>query len=314
MPTSDYAALLVKGIRKNYDVVGQTYPVMGKDLFHVEQSAARYEQVQTYGGYGLPQVRGEGGPVADGFLFTNFGKTYYHTNYGLKDVLPQEAIDDDIYGLLTRWASGRASSMAESYATNDEIIAANFLSNIGFGTAPVAGSPDGQPIFSVSHPQSKVNPAILLSNTPSAPTNLSMTALQAARANLEQQKKANGITKIKNKIVRLVFNPNLEEIALQLLKSDWVPNTANRNMNTLQMKNIEPFSWPYWEVSGAADPNAFNGWMVQGEEHYLDWFVRQAVTFDQQKIVAINSVLFASFQRQSLGHSDWRGLYASAGT
>lgn len=313
MATSDYAPLLVKGIRKIYDIVGNTYEPMGKKLFHVEQSNARYEQIQRFGGYGLPQVRGEGTPVADGAIFSDFGKTYYHSNYGLKDVLPQEAIDDDIYGMLTRWCTTAGGAMAESYATNDEILAANFLTNIGFGTAPVSGSPDGQPIFSTAHPISRVQSAVTVSNRPSTATEISMAGLQAARANLEQQKKANNLTKIRNRIVRLVFNPNKEEIALQLLKSDWVPDNADRNMNTLQIKNIEPFSWPYWEASGATDSTAFNGWFVQGEDHFLTWFVRQATTFKSQNIVAINSVLFASFQRQSLGHDDWRGLYGDLG-
>lgn len=305
--------LLVKGIRKQYSVVGDTYDVMGKKLFHVDDSNARYEQVQTYIPMGLPQRRGEGSPMADGFIAANFGKTYFHDNFGLKVVLPNEYIKDDLYGLMTRWVSGQASSMAEAYATNDEILPADFLMNIGFGTAPVVGSPDGQPIFSLSHPVSRLNTGTLLANRPDVVTSLSMTALQAARANLEQQRKANYSTKIKNRIARLVFNPNLEEIAVQLVKGDWVPNNLYRNMNTLQMKDIELFSWPYWEVSGSLNSEAFNGWMVQGEKHYLQWFVRQAVDFDSQGIVAINSTLFASTQRQSLGHDDWRGVFGDTG-
>lgn len=315
MATTNVPALLTKGIRKNYDILGDTYDVMGKKLFHVYDSNAGYEQVQGYVGYGLPQIRGIGQPIAESAIQQDFGKVYLHSNFGLLDVLPMELIDDDIYGLLTRWATSRAGSQAESYATNDEMLAANYLTNVGFASSvPVQGSPDGQPIFSLNHPVSAVDPTNLQSNTTSAVANMSMAALQAARANLEQQKKANGLTKIKNRIARVVFNPNIEEIVLQLLRSDWVPNTADRNMNTLQMRNIEPFSWPYWEASGAASSTAFNSWFVQGEEHYLEWYLRQAVRFKEQEVVRINSVIYASTQRQSLGHSNWRGLFGSAGS
>lgn len=314
---SNVAELAVKGIRKNYDIVGDIYPVMGKSLFHVMTSDAGYEQVQSYVGYGMPQPRGPGGPITESSLAADFGMVFLHSNYALKDIIPQEFIDDDPYALLTRWASGKASSMAESYSTNDELLAANFLTNSGFGSVPAGGmqgTADGQAIFSTSHPVSRQQPSVTVANRPSTATNLSFAAVDAARANLEQQKKANNQTIIKNKITKLVFNPNYEKIALQVLKSDWVPGTADRDMNTLQMKNITPFSWPYWRASGATSSTAYNGWFVQGEEHFLTWFMRQEVDFKQQYILGINSAMFASFQRQSVGAPNFRGLYGDLGS
>ncbi len=312
---SSVPELLVRDIKKNYDVVGDIYPVMGKDLFNVADSDGAYELVQSYVGYGMPQPRGPGGPITESSLMADFGMVFLHSNYAMKDVIPNEFIRDDPFGMLTRWASGKASSMAESYMTNDETLAANFLTNSGFATSlPPAGTADGQAIFSLTHPISRVQPAVSAANMPSVAVNLSMAALQAGRANLEQQRKANNETIIKNRPRRLVFNPNYEEIALQCLRSNWVPGTADRDMNTLQMRNIEPFSWPYWQASGATSATAYNGWFMQGETHFLTWFVREAVNFDQQQILGINSIMFASFQRQSLGAPNWRGLYGSLGS
>lgn len=308
--STDYAGLLVKGIRKNYDIMGQIYPLQGKELFHVKDSSNRYEQEQNWIPYGLPGSRLDGEPVLQGAFAMDFNRMYVHTNFGLGDVIPQEAIDDDVYGMMVKWAAGRGSSMAEAYVTLQEIQAANYFANVGFASGTgVLGSPDGVAIFSTSHPTSAYN-ANPLSNTPATATDLSMAGLQAARANLEQQPKANGVTIQRNNIVKLVVNPNIKEIALQLQKGEWTPGTTDRNMNTIQ-NTFEVFSWPYWRKSGAASATAFNSWFVQGEEHQMVWYDREAVSFDQQKLVNIRSILFASFMRFTLGHSGWRGMYGS---
>lgn len=307
-----FLPLMNKGIRKNYDIVGNTYHPIGKSLFHVENSTALYEQVQHYIGYQtLPQVRDFGGQITEASLGKSFSKQYIQVHRGLKDIIPKEVIMNDQYGMITRWCAARGGAMAEIYNTNDELLAAAFF-QAGFATTtPAPGSFDGQPLFSLSHP---LNPGStqVQANRPATNLPLGFAALDGARAGLEQQLKANGLTIIENNIDRLVYNPNQERMAMHLAKSDWIPDTADRDLNTLKGR-YKLVSWPYWRSSGSTNPNTYNSWFVLGETNYLDWFVREAVTFESEAILSIRSVMFASFQSQILGASNFIGVWGSPG-
>lgn len=311
MATSDFGPLLVAGISKIYDIVGGTYEPIGPRLFASRTSSKSYEQVQGMIGYGLPQPRNWGTPIASGALSTDFGKQYLHTYYGLSDVLPKEAIANDVYGLLTRWCSGQASSMAESFDTLQEWVAYGTLGILGFGAAPVAGAWDAQPLCSTVHPISAINPTFTWGNRPAVEMNLSNAALQWARWNLETQRKANNLTFKKNKISKLVFNPSQLEIALQLTEGKYLPHSGDWDLNTIPRLGINLVSWPYWVRSGAT--GTFNGWLAIGEENTLEWYEREPVRFDQQFILAVNSILFAAFCAFTCGWSDPRGVAGSVG-
>lgn len=312
MATLDYAALLTEGLRKAFDEVGGIQPPMGKRLFHVEPSSSRSEQIQHFVPYGLPQERIEGEPLHQGAVYTDFGVQVAHRNFSLADLIPDEAIADDMYGLFTRWCGSRGSLMAESYRVLYETEPADYYANIGFATGTVNVSPDGVALFSNSHPLSAVDTNTTWSNLLSGDPALSMSSLQEARAMLGQQEKANGRTLLDNPIKFLVVNGNLEEMALQLSRGDWVPGTADRNMNTMRGR-FEPFIWNYWRHSGSTNANAYNSWFVQGRTHYMYWFVREEVNFASQKILNIRSTLFASYCRFSLVHSSARGHVGSLG-
>lgn len=314
MATRDIVALLNKGLTKAYDFMGQTHVPVGRKFFEYIPTSSGYDIYQHFNPYGtLPQPRGFGQGIAEASLTQGFGKTYVQVMLGLKDVVANELIKRDEYGMLTRWCTARGGALAEIYQTNDEISAAHVF-KAGFATVtPAPGSPDGQPLFSLNHPISPQNNTVW-ANMPSTTMPFGMPALQAARANLETQQKANGLTKWNNKPKRIGYHPNIEEIVLQCLHSEWVPGTADLNMNTMKGRDIEPVSWAYWEVSGATNPTAFNSWFVQGEIHYCKWIVLTPVEFKSQEILGINSTMFASFQEQVLGFDSPWGMYGSLST
>jgi hypothetical protein len=312
--TRDVNPLLMRGLSEAVDFLGQTYPRIGEKFYHQPSTNAGYDQVQHFNPYGtLPQPRGFGQGIQEASLSTGFAKTYYQVMYGLKDVIADELIRRDLYGMLTRWCTTRGGALAEIYATNDEISAVHVFKAGFASTTPAGGSPDGQPLFSANHPIAPGSNQVW-SNVP--PTNMpfSMPALQFARANLETQLKANGLTVWLNSIARVAFHPNIEEIVLQCLHSDWVPGTADLNMNTMKGRGIEPISWPYWQVSGATNPTAYNSWFVQGKVHHCKWYTLTPVRFDSQKILGINSTMFASFKEMVLGYDAAWGMAGSAST
>lgn len=307
-------ALLQKGLRDAYDFMGNTYDNVGKQFYHVRPTSAGYDMVQHFNPYQvLPQQRDFGGDIAEASITQGFSKTYIQSMFGLKDVIPNEIINRDQYGMLTRWCTARGSALAEIYDTNDEILAVNVFRTGFTTTTPSIGSPDGQPLFSLSHPLNPTN-STPQANMPPIAMPFGMAALQFARANLETQNKANGLTKWKNKPKLVQHHPNIEEIVLQCLHSDWVPGTADRDMNTMNNRGIRNVSNPYWTISGSSNPTAYNSWMVQGEVHYFNWFILTPVEFDSQKILGINSTMFASFQEQTMGWDAYWGTVGSVGS
>lgn len=313
MATRNINSLLNLGLQEAFNPLGMTYPNKGKSLFNVKDTNAGYVMTQHYVPYGtMPQTRNFGSGIAEASIEESWNKTFLISMYGLKDVVAAELIRRDQYGMLTKWCTTRGGALREIYETHDEYLAANFFAAQYSTVTPAPGSPDGVGLFSTSHPLSPQNTASLQSNRTSVPMPFGMPALQAARANIEQQMKANGLTIWDNDIDRIVHNPNIEEIVLQCLHSEWVPNTSDRNMNTMRNK-VSNVSWPYWRASGSTNPNAFNSWFALAKKHYLEWYILTPVVFKEQEILGINSVMFASFQEQTLGQSIWYGTFGSPG-
>jgi len=310
MASTNLTPLLTKGFRENIDVAQNMYKPTYKELFHELPSNSRYEMEQLWGGYTLPQPRLDGEAVAQSSFFPSFSKMYIMANYGLADVLPIELIDDDQYGLITKWVPSRAGMLARAFNTNKEILAANWFASQFNNSTSVPDSLDGTGLFSTSHPTAPGSP-VLQSNVTSM--DLSIAAMDLARYSMMLQVSPNNLDIVENKIAKLVINPKLGKIAKQIQKGDWEVNTANRNLNVL--KNMfELVEWAYWTASGAASATAYDSWMVLGETNYLRWFTRQALQFNHQELMSVNSMYFVGHERFAFGHSGFYGTFAGTGS
>jgi hypothetical protein len=315
MASGNFAPLIGLGLSDNFGMEYKEVDLIYPQLYHVKNTNSRYVDVQGWEGYQLPFLRNPRETVQQSQFRASFAKRFIVAGYTIVDVLAQEDIDDDQYGCLVRWASSRGGQLAKVYSTLEERLAADYFATTGFSaTSPAPDSPDGVSLFSTSHPMSESNTQTW-SNRPAAGADLSMATFQAGRANLEQQFDPNGVTILANRVKSLVVNPNYKEIALQICKSDWVPGTADRNMNTIKDMNVEVISWPYFRKTGAtAATNAFNGWFMQGETHHMYWYNREDVVFDDDKDVYSRSLVFTSHRRFTLGEQDPRGMYGSPGS
>ena len=319
MATQALASLLSEGIKEHAGYELETYPKIYPKLFHERKTSGRYIQTQRYIPYKLPGDRDPGGVVTQGEILMDFGYRLVVRGFSLGDVVADEDLMDDLYGMLARWASSRGGSIARSYVTLEEREAATYFGTTGFtATSPAPGSPDGDSLFSTSHPTSAYDNVNQISNRPSAEVDLSMAALQAMRANLEQQMSNNGVTIQMNRLARIVVNPNIAEIAYQLAKGEWVSTSnagnSDRSINTMKGA-FDVVVWPYFRRTGATGGYAgsYNAWFGQGETHSMVWYDREALTFDQDKDANTRSTLFTSHRRFVLGHEDFRGMYGSLG-
>lgn len=107
----------------------------------------------------------------------------------------------------------------------------------------------------------------------------------------------------------LVIPPQLRFEARRLLGSEYRTGTADNDVNALKDMGIfgkEPIVNPYLTDTDAffVKTNCPNGWT------YMN---RKETTFDQDNDFETKNAKAASYMRFSVGQTDWRGGFASAG-
>ncbi len=315
MATTDVAPLMAKGIEKHCMNTLQYVEPMGKQLFHVDTMDGRFRDIQNWVGYGLPRLRLDGEPISTDSIRPSFAMRMVASSYSTGDVIADELISDDQYGMIVKWASAKGALLAQAFTTLEERLMADFFATAGFtASTPVNNSFDGQPLFSTSHPLSASNTGRTVSNRTSVDIDLSMAAMQWSRSVLAQIDDPNGVSLQQSKISKLVVNPNLEDVAWQLTKGQYERGSNNFNENFMKDKGITVVSWPYFRKTGAQSPaNSWNAWFVQADQHNLYWSDRAQIEFATDRIANIRSTAFYAHRRLALGASDFRGLAGSTG-
>lgn len=312
MATTDVNSLFVKGISKHF---GLEYAVLDRkadDIFHVQTTKSRYEDMQGWQTYGLFESRQPGEVVKQDSFKENYAKRLVIVNYGLGDSVPFEDWKDDQYGVYSKMLPAKGGGLARAWNVTRERIAAGYFINLAYASGTsVSKSPDGVALISTSHPQSRLSAATLLANRPTNEINLSYAAIVAAKANMRKQKAANGVEMLQNKIRALVYNPDYDAVAQLICTNQYEPYSSDRNKNTLLEDRITPIPWAYFEKSGATGTN--NAWFVVGEEHSLYLFEREDFEMYSQEDITTLSYIFAATARMEVGHADWRGTYGSVG-
>lgn len=298
---------------KHYLAEEKLIPSVIDKLFHVETIDTPYTDDQLWEMYSGPEPKLPLQPVAQGAFQPSFSRRYVPVMYALGDVIAEEHWADDQYGVIHRVLPSRGGALARAFATHKEKLAADLFQILGFGTAPVAGSPDGQPLFSTAHPISVSQSDVTASNRPSTYVDLSHTAYNAMWANLAQQPAANNYDLISNRPRLLVVNPTQRVVANQIVKGDWERGTSDRNIN-IAKGDCEVLVWPYFRKTGAASATgSYNAWFVIGQTHFLKWFNRTGFNLKTDYDIDVLGYKFVAFMRYVCGWTDWRGTYGSAG-
>lgn len=308
--STNLAPLLSKGIDKNTYLELKDYPPTGIKAFHLEDTSYPYIDHQTWGGYNKPSLKPLGTPVAFGQFFPNFSMRYYIRTYALGDVFPMELLKDDMYGAIHKVIPRKGGLFARAFVDLVEYDLAAYFTT-GFATGTIQGTPDGVGLFSALHPTSTINTATTISNQPSIAMDFSVALAQVASTALKTQQYPNAQTYIRNRVKQCWYNPKYDYLAKQVYRSNWYPDTADRDVNYLRDDNVEMMSWPYWTRSGPTGTN--NSTFFIGEEHELYFYLRAPMTVETQSDVNTLSEIIVAYTRHAFGHSDWRGTFGSPG-
>lgn len=231
-------------------------------------------------------------------IVEGYAKTYTAVKYGIMLASSQELIDDLEYDVMGQ----NAKKLMKAFMSSVEISAASIL-NTGLSAA----GPDGQPLFSASHPLLAPG-AGTSSNVLTVPADLSMTSFKAMTTVLRKTLDTAG-NKVMIQPKYLIVPPEQEYLAHELCKSVMLPDPNNASVNSvnsvLARYNIEPVVWDYLTSSSSV--------FVSGEkqDHQLTFYWRKRPAISTEYDFKTEVALTKLTGRFVAGYSDWRGIVSN---
>jgi len=288
------------------EVIFQRYdrfPPQYTQVFRVMGSGKSIEQTSEIAGLGTFVQIPEGGPMHYDSAVPGFDKTYLHEQYGLGFRMTRVMVDDDRFAIIQKLASELGRSAKE---TVELAVASHF--NNGFTGGAYAG-PDGQPLFSLSHPM--VKSGLVQQNCLTTPADLDIGSIEITLTDFRRMKDPSG-KKVRVRPRRLIIPPELEFAAAEILKSPTRSDTPNRAINAFQNRSgmagfEDAFVWDY-----LSDPRA---WFVQAEpeDTELRFYWREKPNTVHEVDFDSRSIKTAMWYRQSSGWSSFYGVYGTPG-
>lgn len=313
MASTNLYPLFQKGLEDNFFVRMEYYEPEWRRIFHVHGTGDRYIWKQGWQGYDIPEPRIPGQRIVQQGFQPSFGKAYIIQNFGLGDAVPEEDIEDDIYGVIKYSLAAKAGFMAVAFMDLWQYRTAGFFQNQGYATGnAVAGMADGVSLFNTAHPIAASNLGATYSNRPSNDADLSVSSWQVMSTALRVQKYPNNRTFSNNKLRCIVINPALSYVAWEIRHGKpYKPNSADFTMNRIADEGVDIIEWPYFQKSGATGTN--NAWFGVGQNHSLNFYMRSAPKSKTDYDVGTNSQIVIMLTRGDYGADDARGTYGSSG-
>jgi phage major head subunit gpT-like protein len=290
--------LLEKRMRRVYfNEYRMIAPIYTK-IANVIKSGQAHEDVIDVSGLGTLALKPEGTPISYDDPVQGTRKRTVHSTYALGFRVTMECQQDELYGIINRMPS----DLGDATRDHKERIFFGIL-NGAFGTT-ITGL-DGLALCSTAHTLLKDTATV--SNMASPGVELGVTGLEAALTNFSLTvNHSNRYINITPQ--HLVIHPNEQHNAVQLLKTQKEPFTAENQVSTVSTSQtgITDIQSPY-----LTDTDAW--FVVSGKkQHTLIWYDRMPVTFSNSKDSQTKDSLFDAMYRASVTFDDWRGVYGSA--
>ena len=298
---------LIPGLNK---VFGGAYGMIDNQdipLFDKDKSNRSFEEEVMFTGLGTAPEKFEGQSIFYDDMRETFTATYVHITIALGFAITEESVEDNLYAEVSK---RKAKARGRSLATTKQIRAADVYNN-GFDTDFLGG--DGSPLFAATHTTLTGDQ----SNIPSAPVDLSETALEQAVIDIADYQDERGIL-VNGVPVSLHIPSELRWVAEKILNSTLTTVNATfgsdgitqtNEINAVKSKGI--FS------RGAHINNRFtdsNAWFIRtdcpdGPKN----FVRVPLQTGDEGDFDTGNFRFKARERYSYGWSDFRGVYGTAG-
>jgi hypothetical protein len=286
------------GIKEFWGRSYSEHPEEFVDLFDKETSDKAYEEDVEITGFGLAPVKPQGSAINYDTESQGAVTRYTHVAYALGYIVTYEELRDDLYEAVSK---RRAKQLAFSMRQTKENVCANVY-NRGFNTAYPIG--DGAALFSAAHPTTTGNQ----SNIMSTAADLSEAALEDLTVQIMQAQN--------NKGLRISLMPQSLHVPVQtfyeanrILKSVLQNDTSNNAINVLKATNVFPkgIKMNHYFTSATA-------WFIRTNAPAgMKMYERDAIVFETDNDFDTRNAKAMCYERYSVGASDWRAVFGTAG-
>jgi hypothetical protein len=290
--------LNTKGIKEWWGRSYSEHPEEYVDLFDKETSDKAYEEDVEITGFGLAPVKPQGTSINYDVESQGAVTRYTHVAYALGYVVTYEELRDDLYEVVSK---RRAKQLAFSMRQSKENVCANVF-NRAFNSSYTGG--DAVSMINSAHPTTSGNQSNVLATA----ADLSEAAIEDLTIQIMQAQN--------NKGLRISLMPQSLHVPVQtyyeanrILKSVLQNDTANNAINVIKATNVFPkgIKMNHYFTSATA-------WFIRTNAPAgLKMYERDAIMFDQDNDFDTKNAKAACYERYSVGWSDWRSVYGTAG-
>lgn len=297
--TSSFAKSLWPGVNAWYGQAYSEYVPEWDKLFDKNTSRKAFEEDVGGSYFGLAPVKSEGAPISYDTARQGFTSRYNHVVYALGFIITREIYEDDQYDVVGKL---KAQSLAFSMRQTKEIVAANVYNRAFAGSGYLGG--DGKTLVAADHPNIAGG---TWSNAPTTMVDLSEAALEQAYIDIAGFTNDRGLLiKVLPKSLHIPRQLMFE--AKRILGSDGRVGTDNNDLNALKTMGIIPNVYVNHFLT---DQDA---WFLRTDvQNGMKLFERRADEFDMDEDFDTENAKYKATARYSVGWSDPRAVYGSAG-
>ena len=275
---------------------------MWDKLVTVKTSQKKKEENTERSGLDTPVLKPEGGGITYDTQIAGKKQTWVHDVFALGVRITEEAVEDNLYELK----GGSEGDLKEIFhdlglamSNNVETLIARFL-NSGAATTYHTERDGSTALYSTSH---SLLDGTTFSNK-SVSADLTYSAFWTVLVAAENQFNHRGY-RIKKKVEKLWYPPQLERKALEILKSSDRPDTGNRATNAYKEsgRSIQSMNW-----NQLTDTDA---WHFQLEGDGIIFFWRRKTRFAREGDFQTGDIMVKSDQRFSAEINDYRCFYGN---
>jgi hypothetical protein len=290
---------LLPGLNALFGLEYARYGEEHKEIYETETSERSFEEETKLSGFSAAPVKNEGQAIAYDNAQEAWTARYNHETIALGFSLTEEAIEDNLYDSLSaRYTKGLARAMAYT----KQVKAAAVINN-GFNQTYVGG--DGTSLFSTTH---NLVSGGSNSNTPSTPSDLNETSLEAAVIQIAAWTDERGLL-IAAKPKKLIVPPALQFVATRLLETELRVGTTDNDINAIKNNGSIPDGYT---INHFLTDN--NGWYLTTDvPNGMKHFVRTPLSNSMDGDFDTGNVRYKSRERYSFGWSDPLGMFGSPG-
>jgi len=283
------------GISGKYSMIERQWP----KVFRQTDSVMALERRAAMRYLGFAQLKQEGGPTAfDNSAGQRFVYNAEHLEIGLGYAITRKAIDDNLY--KSEFGPSNDGLM-ESFKETEELYAANVFNTGTTFNAAIGG--DGQALFSTAHPIDTGT----IANQPNPDVDFNETTLLNALIQIRATWRDNAGLKIHARGRKVVVPPQLEPVALRLMRSELRPGTSTNDINAiLGMNESLQEGFMVWDYLSSAF-----AWFVLTNHDGLIWFNRKPFEMDMSVEFTTDNLLVKGYQRYVPTYYDFRSVWGT---